>query len=221
MEKPAFIEIQAEKGGLEERKAYLKDFLEVQKEIPEVPKKGKGQHGKYATLDDIQSVLRPIISNHGIVVTQPVTTKGVITKIEHVESGYSIEYIFLIDPKDMRGQNFAQNWGQVITYMCRYSLASIFLIPFVEDKDVNYRPQPSGTQVHKPSSSQSKFTPVTQDQISVLRKIQSVQNLPEEIAERFKKVDITKLSTEKAAAAISSWKKYLPNEDVDSQEIPM
>lgn len=105
-----------------------------QGECPTIQKNKKSHFGMYADLAEILTVIRPILSKHGLAVCQFVETvekdtflKTIITHTggHFLESSLRFDYV----SKDIR------SFGSNITYLRRYSLSSILGI--VSDDDVD------------------------------------------------------------------------------------
>ena len=104
-------------------------------EIPTIPKNAQAYGYKYATLDDILTVVKPILAKHKMALIQPLTGEGLETIIMH-ESGQCIrETVSLPAMGENKKMNAAQAVGATITYMRRYALSSILCISTDEDSD--------------------------------------------------------------------------------------
>lgn len=101
---------------------------------------------KYASLDDILEMIRPICSDCGLAIIQiPVfeeTSCGVKTIITHA-SGESLECGELLLPLGRSGG--AQGAGSSLTYARRYAISALFCISCDDDDDGN------GAQKNKPA----------------------------------------------------------------------
>ena len=106
-------------------------LLEFQKKVQAVKKDGVNPHfkNKYATLTQIISEVKPILSELGIVLTQPVSNGNVVTCLtfndEKIES-------YLPLPVNLTPQQV----GSAITYYRRYTLSSLLALE-IEDDDGN------------------------------------------------------------------------------------
>ena len=104
-------------------------------EVPTIPKNAQAYGYKYATLDDILTVVKPILAKHNLALIQPLTGEGLETIIMH-ESGQCIrETVTLPSMSENKKMNAAQAVGATITYMRRYALSSILCISTDEDSD--------------------------------------------------------------------------------------
>jgi len=106
-------------------------LLEFQKRVQAVKKDGVNPHfkNKYATLTQIISEVKPILSELGIVLMQPIKDGNVGTMLmsgdEIIES--SLPLPITLNPQQM---------GSAITYYRRYTLASLLALE-IEDDDGN------------------------------------------------------------------------------------
>jgi hypothetical protein len=120
-------------------------------ELRNVAKNAVNPHFKnrYASLDAILDAARPVLSKHGLALSQePVFQDGlagVITRIIHT-GGESRESTLLLPLRDQS----AQGVGSALTYARRYAVSSVLGIAADDDDD--------GAQASKPSN--EKFAPV-------------------------------------------------------------
>jgi hypothetical protein len=107
-------------------------------ELSNAPKNADNPYfkSKYATLDSIIDLTRPVLKKHGLAISQcPVFENGcagVITRIVH-KNGWSTESRLILPLKDQSPQAV----GGAITYARRYSLAAVVGIAAEEDQDGN------------------------------------------------------------------------------------
>lgn len=107
-------------------------LLEFQKKVNAIKKDGKNPHFKstYATLTQIISEVKPILSECGVLLTQPIKDNKVGT--------------VLIDDKGLLAESWIdlpigltpQQIGSAITYYRRYTLASLLALE-IDDDDAN------------------------------------------------------------------------------------
>lgn len=102
-----------------------KRFKEVQENLPNVSKGGRGNFGKYMTLGELNPKMLAVLSKYGFAwVTSPVLQDGVQClkyELVDVESGASIGGVMALAAEK---QN-PQGQGSAITYARRYSLAAL------------------------------------------------------------------------------------------------
>jgi hypothetical protein len=119
-------------------KSLLTALAKFQQECPAV-EKGKDNpffKSKYAGLDAIQYVIQPVLSKHGLVVTQcNITTDSglfVETRVYHADS--EDKYISSIFPIIIQ-KNTAQDYGSAVSYAKRYSLTGVLNVRVVDESD--------------------------------------------------------------------------------------
>ncbi len=105
-------------------------LMRAQSEMGALVKTTKGEHGKYATLADVQDVCYPALRNHGIVVFQSVGTEilengSLVVRVSctlyHAESGENLVNEIVLPPT----KNDARGVGSAITYARRYILTTM------------------------------------------------------------------------------------------------
>jgi hypothetical protein len=101
---------------------------------------------KYADLGSIIKTAKPVLAKHGLSYSQlPVSDNGKIgvTTILMHSSGEWIASTMAMDLGEEKGKSAAQVAGSVITYLRRYSLASVLGMYADEDTDGNAPPTKS------------------------------------------------------------------------------
>lgn len=116
-----------------ENTTIKKKLFEFQKKIEPIKKDATNPHfkNKYATLTNVLSEVKPILSELGLVITQPIIDGSVHSVITDVESGQS-ESSSLAIPLGLQPQSV----GSAITYFRRYTLCSLLSLE-IEDDDGN------------------------------------------------------------------------------------
>jgi hypothetical protein len=126
-------------------------LLEFQKRIQAIKKDGKNPHFKntYATLPQILSEVKPILSDLGLTLMQPIQDGEVMSCI--YEGDKLLCESFLKLPENLNPQQI----GSAITYFRRYTLSSLLALE-IEDDDgnaaSNNTPKPAlniNTEVYK------------------------------------------------------------------------
>lgn len=143
-----------------ENKIYSK-LLEFQKKINSIKKDGKNPHFKstYATLTQILSEVKPVLTECNLVLLQVINEQGVKSIVVDIETSEQIES-FISLPIGMN----AQQLGSAITYFRRYTLASLLALE-IDDDDATTavtpikqtQAQPQTTPV-KPKCNDNTFT---------------------------------------------------------------
>ena len=122
-------------------------LAKAQAEMPAVEKNATNPFlkNRYADLGAVIEAAKPILSKNGLSVVQmPVSLDnsiGVTTMLMH-ESGEWLEGTIFLPIGDEKGKSVAQVTGSVITYLRRYSYASILGMYADEDTDGN-KPAPA------------------------------------------------------------------------------
>jgi len=116
---------------METKQTIQTQLLEFQKKVTVIKKDAKNPHFKntYASLTQIISEVKPILSEVGIVLTQPIINGNVSTMLtfgsEVLDS--SIPLPIGLQPQPL---------GSAITYFRRYTLASLLALE-IDDDDAN------------------------------------------------------------------------------------
>ncbi len=105
-------------------------LLDFQKRVGIVKKDSKNPHFKntYASLTQILSEVKPLLTECGLVLVQPISLDGVGTTIIDCETGEKIETIISL-PSNLNPQQL----GSAITYFRRYTLASLLALEIDDD----------------------------------------------------------------------------------------
>lgn len=144
----------------------LAALVEIQNEIPTMPKDSQAYGYKYADLDTITKAIKPVLFKHGAGYLQSVgqgdSGLTLTTRLFH-KSGQWIEDSALLPVIANQKNNAAQTMGMSITYMRRYALSAMLGITSDEDTDANFSaPQkplsPEAMRMKKASERKSKFT---------------------------------------------------------------
>ena len=113
-----------------------------QAEFPPVPFNAVNPFlkNRYADLGGIIQTAKPILAKHGLAVSQLAEGEGNTTSVTTIlmhSSGEWISSTISMDMEAEKGKSQAQAVGSVITYLRRYSLASILGLYADEDNDGN------------------------------------------------------------------------------------
>ena len=114
-------------------------FIKAQAEMTDPVKDTQGYGYKYATLDQMLQIVRPVLSKHGLGVMQNLEGGdnghvSVNTIIIH-ESGQTMESIMSMPISAKKGLSAEQNVGTAISYARRYALQSCLGLMAEEDTD--------------------------------------------------------------------------------------
>jgi hypothetical protein len=123
----------------EEKNIHTK-LLIFQNNVNKIKKDGQNPHFKssYATLPQILGEVKPILTDLGLVLLQPVTDNKVMTLIIDSENPKDMVQASL----DLPGGLSPQQAGSAITYYRRYLLAGLLSLE-IEDDDGNAASQPA------------------------------------------------------------------------------
>ena len=135
----------------------LAELVEVQNELPTMPKSSQAYGYKYTDLDTITQTIKPILHNHGIGYIQSVgglSMDGMtLTTRIFNKAGQYIEDTAALPAINSTKNNAAQTLGMSITYMRRYALCAMLGITSDEDVDANTdntASRPSDTRTPQP-----------------------------------------------------------------------
>ena len=123
-------------------------FLLAQEEITNPKKDTKGHNYKYAQLDQVLAIIKPILASHGLGIIQ--TPSGNIvdgcltlkTVIYHKSGERMVEEFQIPIPQ---GRNITQDFGSCLSYARRYSILSLFSLA-QEDDDGLGSPKPKNDE---------------------------------------------------------------------------
>jgi len=133
----------------------------AQEEISNPKKDTKGHNYKYAQLDQVLAIIKPILSRHGLGIMQ--TPSGDIkdgcltlkTIIFHESGQHLVEQFQIPIPQ---GRNITQDFGSCLSYARRYSILSLFSLAQEDDDGQGTKPV---APTNKPSSDAKKKRPST------------------------------------------------------------
>ena len=145
-----------------------KAMLQVQKELAPVTKDALNPYtrSKYATLNAIMEVCKPVLLSHGIWLTQITVpsepgTVALLTKLTHAETGQYQAALTVLPLQKMDSQSA----GAALTYSRRYGLSALLGLVTEDDDDAEStklpprptRPMPSPQpQAQPPAQSQDQ-----------------------------------------------------------------
>jgi hypothetical protein len=134
--KPTPVTTQIGYGMLD---ALAPAFIRAQGELTDPVKDTQGYGYKYATLDQILQIVRPIFAKHGLAVMQHLTGGdnghiSVRTMILH-ETGQTMESTMSMPISNKKGMSAEQNIGAAVSYARRYALQSCLGLMAEEDTD--------------------------------------------------------------------------------------
>lgn len=151
----------------DDRKELFKALAAAQGEFTTVEKNSVNPHfkSKFAPLDSIIEMIRPILPKHGLSVMQhcdiPESGKGIIieTVIAHESGQYVSSRLFMpVSKEDPQG------YGSSVTYGRRYSLGAALGIVSDEDVDGNQSEQGAQQRQQRQPRQQQQTPPQQQQQ---------------------------------------------------------
>lgn len=152
-------------------------LVQAQAEMPAAPMNAVNPFlkNKYADLGAVIQTSRPVLAKYGLAVSQTVYGEagsvGVNTMLMH-KSGEWISNSICMEIGEEKGKSAAQVAGSIITYLRRYSLASILGMYADEDTDGNH-PQQSSRPAAQPNQ-QQPFAPA--DETMTLEEAENILN---------------------------------------------
>ena len=113
-------------------KTFESRLLQFQTQIGIIKKDSKNPHFKntYASLEQILSEVKPILTECGLILLQPINDKGVCTVIT-MENGTETDFVesYIPLPTNLAPQPL----GSAITYYRRYTLSSLLALEIDDD----------------------------------------------------------------------------------------
>lgn len=114
-------------------------LIKIQSEVTNIAKDTQGFGYKYAKLDSVLDMLRPIFNKHGVLIWQDVSSEDgemvrITTSFIH-ESGEKKEQVINYRIPALAKMNSMQNLGSAISYLRRYCLMTMVGIAGTEDDD--------------------------------------------------------------------------------------
>lgn len=105
-------------------------------------KDAKNNHlnNSYVTLDNLLNVVRPLLSKHGLVVSQDLAGDSLTTVIYHKSGQFKGSAMPFKPMSGNKGTNELQQLGGGITYAKRYALSAALAISVDTDDDGNSAP---------------------------------------------------------------------------------
>jgi len=129
----------------------------MQADIPSVAERGTGHNIKYATLEDIVDVVRPIMNQYGFAVSfsveQSDKTITIIGELVH-KCGHSKQTKMILPHETSGSKNAVQAIGSSVSYGKRYVLCAMLNIATRGEDDNGYAAVP---EVPKKTISQARF----------------------------------------------------------------
>jgi len=127
-------------------------LLEFQKQVNVIKKDAKNPHFKntYATLKQVLSEVKPILSEVGLLITQPIDERGIGTVIT---DGKDLISSFIPMPTGLAPQQL----GSCVSYYRRYTACSLLCLE-IDDDDANQTRLPFATKDVIEKAKAGKYT---------------------------------------------------------------
>ena len=172
-------------------KELYQALQKFQQECPSLTRSKEGYNYQYTPLEEMLSVIQPVLHQNGLILIQPPTSTCdgvsiILTRLIHVESGQEITSelpIFL--PEDM-GNKPMFTWGGSLTYGRRYAIK--MLLGIEPDMDTNTEEVEVIEKKNKPAA---KTAPPQREGGEALAKqfIAYIKNNPTKIPEVKKRLE--------------------------------
>lgn len=124
----------------------IKSIFNVQHACPKISKTNSNDFGKYkyADLVDIMNVLKPLLFQEKLFITQKLHGNSITTTVCHVETGERDEFETVMhEIVQLKGMNNYQVDGSRITYYKKYIIVSYFGLISDEESIDALPPQPT------------------------------------------------------------------------------
>lgn len=105
-------------------------IAKIQKEMGTLKRDTKAYNYNYATLNQIQEKLNPLLEKEGLMLTQPIDGDRLYTHIQEIK-GDGITSCSIILPTGVKPQDM----GSAITYYRRYLIVSLLNLEVEDDDD--------------------------------------------------------------------------------------
>ena len=162
---------------MEAKVELYKALAAFQNDVPTIHKGTKGYGYSYADLATIFNVINPLLSKHGLGVTQLLNSDDIGDSIKtivfHSESGQTLESNTRIPKITMKGMNDYQSFGSGCTYYRRYAISNILRLVTDVDADATgtqVAPKPVKTEV-KQLMTDSKFEKAKECNLDQINKV--------------------------------------------------
>ena len=123
------------------RITMYKAFLEMQKELPVIPKTANGYKFDYAPYEEIWKRIKDIVNGHGFIINHVPQETKLTTQVIHAETGEMFTGTMTLPiPKTN------QDAGSDQTYRKRYNLALLLGLAVEKELDADTRAKDTGVK---------------------------------------------------------------------------
>lgn len=123
------------------KSAFSAAMASMQSEMPEVVERGQAHNTKYATFEDINAAVRPVLQKYGFAVTFRVNQDAHTIRVKAVlahREGHSEETDITLPADTSGSKNAVQAVGSTVSYGKRYTMSALLNIATRgEDDDAN------------------------------------------------------------------------------------
>ena len=135
-------------------KELYQSLQNFQKQCPSLTRSKEGFNYQYTPLEEMLSVIQPVLHQNGLLLIQPPTSTCdgvsiILTRLIHVESGQEITSELPVFLPDDMGNKPMFTWGGSLTYGRRYAIKMILGIE--ADMDCNTEPVEVIEKKNKPA----------------------------------------------------------------------
>ena len=135
-------------------KELYQALQKFQQECPSLTRSKEGYNYQYTPLEEMLSVIQPVLHKNGLILIQPPTSTCdgvsiILTRLIHVESGQEITSELPVFLPDDMGNKPMFTWGGSLTYGRRYAIKMILGIE--ADMDCNTEPVEVIEKKNKPA----------------------------------------------------------------------
>lgn len=127
----ALLDMQERVLNRQAQEQFSAAMADMQMEMPEVVERGQAHNTKYATFEDINAAVRPVLQKYGFAVTFRVSQQEGAIKVTAVLShrGGHREETEMVLPHDTSGsKNAVQAVGSTVSYGKRYTMSALLNI---------------------------------------------------------------------------------------------
>lgn len=118
-------------------------FCKAQAEFRAISKDTSGYNYKYAKIEDILSIVIPVLTRHGLSLSQFMDRDNILhTRVRHTSGQWFESQVRFVDPKveelvtnQGKTKSYMQSWGGNRTYMRRFELCALLGIQPGGDPD--------------------------------------------------------------------------------------
>jgi hypothetical protein len=134
-------------------------LLQFQSKVNAIKKDGKNPHFKssYTTLNDILAEVKPLLSELGLIILQPINHDLVTTVITCAETGESVSSSISM-PSGLNPQQL----GSAVTYFRRYNISSLLALESTDDdgNDASVKPKQESKPMLTPETLKKMITAI-------------------------------------------------------------